>query len=265
MNRSVVLAVLMAVLGYATFADAAIINGIISHASQSGGGALTTPTAYKQLAPPVQDGFTDGAFDPPWMPPVTGDSPWVWLTANASNVFEPMSVRIQLGTSGQNLFYSFRVTLTNNLPISHHPIGPVTFRMKNTLPSGALPASEFQKISFVPLSWDGNPANYPSSLTSQYRSTYNTAFEGLEQHKIHFGGLNGGGGQFLAADGPQDFYFGIHLPVLTGVVGREFLLELVPSPEPTSLVLGAFGLIGGVLLVRRRRTRKTTEEVQPQA
>jgi hypothetical protein len=274
MNRIVVLVALVALLGgIVPAADGAFISNVTSVFNpptnqgffQSGGGGFLDPVALPPGSMPVPNAHTDGTV---MSIPGTEPAPWVWLVGNATDLFQKMGPEIDVAETldfapfGRAVHeYAFRITLTNNL---NHPISPVHMAFENV---NLLPA-DFNQIEFFPLSfasWDGmSYASYVASRTGQYDSTWNTQFILLPQNELLFGGLGGGGGQLLPGQ-TGDLWFGIRFGIMTASTSGTIRFALVPSPEPTSLLLGALGLIGGVLLVRRRRNKKAAQDIQPQA
>lgn len=273
MNRSVlsVIFVVMMVLMVGSVNGAYIsnISSVFSPPTnqgywQSGGGGFVDPSAAAPATLPSPDLYADPTTVQLGLEP----NPWVWLTGSVTDLSQQMGPEFTImetidfpnpAPPPQFLLqravhtYAFRVTLTNN---ASHPISPVHIRLTNV----NLSPANFNQIAFTPLSWDGT--NYPGSLVSQYDSTWNTQFVTLPQHQLLFGGLSGGGGQLLPGE-TGDLYFGVRFGIMGPSSSGLIRMALVPSPEPTSMMLGALGLIGGVLLVRRRRSKKVAQDAQP--
>lgn len=140
-----------------------------------------------------------------------------------------------------NTKYEVTVTLTNN---RIHPISPVTFSIVSS--TGVV--ANLTDISFV------------SATSPTPSSTYNTVnFNGVTAGvpTLHYGGLNGGGGELYTG---QTGTFVFHLDVAdfsaASLVGGSFDLMMVANPEPTSLALAGLAVSAAGFGAARRRKKK---------
>ena len=214
-------------------ADASVISGFSASgaAVQSHGGAFSVPAASNTAAPGAANTFI--RFTAPTfahdVQPATSTSNYVNLTANVTDLKQPMSLRVSQFDGGEASQYYFTVTMTNNT-FKPHPISPVTFALVN------IDTGDFANTVFD---------NRPGSAHSSSYQTMST----VTPHSITFGGVNGGGGE-LSVGQTATFHFSVLLPEVSS---GNFFLTMTPNPEPSSLALAGVVGLGGLVMARRRK------------